>query len=401
MRYKLFLLLCFSFQLAWCQQKVGYVLNAEVVRIPFQMVNQSMMVKVNLNEHKNLSFIVDTGSSFSVVFTDSVFTLPTQYKLSSIRGFGKLDSIPAQVSAYNTLSLGALTSYGHQMLVVEKADIGFQQFFDKPLHGIIGFDVLRNFDMEINFVRKKLILRKHMQGKKSGKRWTTIPFDITTNALLVPATIKANQQTDSIQLILDTGSELPLLLSERYCPPISLRTIIGLGFLGYTSGRIGQIDELKIGKVSLKRLTTSFPDSASVKWNPKLPPRGNLGIQFLKQFRVIINFHEKYLQLKQIHPLSGDALEYNRSGMAIVSKSKSNSNCAYYVDEIVAGSAAEKAGLLEGDRILSIKNIRCPDITLDEIHNYLFSKTSNLKMEVFRKGKVEKIVLDLSEQPVN
>lgn len=356
------------------------------------------MVKVNLNEHKNLSFLVDTGSSFSVVFTDSVFTLPTQYKLSSIRGFGKLDSIPAQVSAYNTLSLGALTSYGHQMLVVEKADIGFQQFFDKPLHGIIGFDVLRNFDMEINFVRKKIILRKQMSGKKSGKKWTTIPFDITTNALLVPATIKANQQTDSLQLILDTGSELPLLLSERYCPPNSLRTIIGLGFLGYTSGRIGQIDELKIGEVRLKGLTTSFPDSASVKWNPKLPPRGNLGIQFLKQFRVIINFHEKYLQLKQIHSLSGDALEYNRSGIAIVSKS--NSDCVYYVDEVVSGSAAEKAGLLKGDRILSIKNTRCPDLTLDEIHNYLFSETTNLRMEVFRKGKVKKILLDLSAQPV-
>lgn len=374
-------------------------MNAEVVRIPFQMVNQSMMVKVNLNEHKNLSFLVDTGSSFSVVFTDSIFTLPTQYKLSSIRGFGKLDSIPAQVSAYNTLSLGALTSYGHQMLVVEKADIGFQQFFDKPLHGIIGFDVLRNFDMEINFVRNKLILRKKMSGKKSGRKWTTIPFDITTNALLVPATIKANQQTDSIQLILDTGSELPLLLSERYCPPQFLRTIIGLGFLGYASGRIGPIDELKIGEVSLKNLTASFPDSASVTWNPKLPPRGNLGIQFLKQFRVIINFHEKYLQLKQIHTFSGDAFEYNRSGMAIVSKS--NADCTYYVDEIVMGSAAEKAGLLKGDRILSMKNTHCPDLTLDDIHNYLFSETANLKMEIFRKGKVEKIILDLSEQPVH
>lgn len=399
MRYKLFLLLIFSFQLARCQQRVGYVLEAEVVRIPFQMVNQSMMVKVNLNEHENLSFLVDTGSSFSVVFTDSVFTLPTQYQLSSIRGFGKLDSIPARVSAYNTLSLGALTSYGHQVLVVEKSDVGFQQFFDSPLHGIIGFDVLRNFDLEINFASQKLILRKSMPAKKKGKKWATIPFEIATNSVLVPATISVNQQTDSIQLILDTGSELPLLLSERYCPPNTLRTIIGLGFLGYTSGWIGRVDELKIGEVSLKQLTTSFPDSTSVRWNPMLPPRGNLGVQFLKQFRVIINFHEKYLQLKQMHPFSREAFKYNRSGMAIVSKS--NSDCAYYVDEIVSGSAAEKAGLFKGDRILSIKNTRCPDLTLDEIHNYLFSETASLKMEIFRKGKVEKFLLDLSEQPGN
>ena len=398
MRFKLFLLLCFSIQLAWCQQKVGYVLNAEVVRIPFQMVNQSMMVKVNLNEHKNLSFLVDTGSSFSVVFTDSVFTLPTQYQLSSIRGFGKLDSIPARVSAYNTLSLGALTSYGHQVLVVEKSDVGFQQFFDRPLHGIIGFDVLRNFDMEINFASKKLILRKSMPAKKKGKKWATIPFEIATNSILVPATISVNRQTDSIPLILDTGSELPLLLSERFCPPNTIRTIIGLGFLGYASGWIGQVDELTIGEVSLKQLTTSFPDSTSVRWNPKLPPRGNLGIQFLKQFRVIINFHENYLQLKHRHPFSGEDLKYNLSGMAIVSES--NSGCAYYVDEIVSGSAAEKAGLLKGDRILSIKNTRCPSLTLDEIHNYLFNEAT-LKMEVLRNGKMEKVLLDLSEQPGN
>lgn len=374
-------------------------MNSEVVRIPFTMVNQSMFVKVDLNEHKNLSFLIDTGSSFSVVFTDSLFQIPAQYKLSSIRGFGKLDSIPAQVSAYNTLSIGALTSYGHQMLVVEKDKVGFQQFFERPLHGIIGFDVLRNFDLEINFSSNKLILRKSMPFKKKSKKWVTIPFEISNNALLIPAIFTANNKTDSIQLILDTGSGLPLLLSQQFCPPNSLRTIIGLGFLGYASGWIGDVDELRIGDAKLKNLVASFPDSSSVKWNPKLPKRGNLGIQFLKQFRVIINFHEQYIQLKPIHRFLKETPEYNRSGMAI--RRHEQLKCTYFVDEIVSGSAADKAGLLKGDRITRIDDTDCPSLTLGQINNFLFSQTSELKIEVVRQGKIKKVILDLSDVGVH
>ncbi len=396
MRIILLLVLCFSCTPVWCQQKVGYVLNAEVVRIPFQMVNQSMFVKVNLNAYKNLSFLVDTGSSFSVVFTDSAFSIPTQYKLSSIRGFGKLDSIPAHVSAYNTLSLGALTSHGHQMLVVEKTKVGFQQFFDKPLHGIIGFDVLRNFALEINYASQKLIFRKRASAKKRGKKWVTIPLQISNNTLLVPASISINQQTDTIQLILDTGSELPLLLSENFRPPVSMRTIIGLGFLGYTSGWIGKVDQLKVGEVDLKKVVAAFPDSASVTWNSKLPQRGNLGIQFLKQFRMIINFQDNYMQLKHVNRFLRETPQFNRSGMAVRTNPKTD--CAYFIDEIVPGSVAEKAGLRNDDRILGINNTRCPELTLNQIHNYLFGETSTLVIEILRKGKIELLSLDLSAE---
>lgn len=396
MRIKLLFILCFLYHAGRTQQKVGYLLNSEVVRIPFEMVNQSMFVKVKLNEHRNLSFLVDTGSSFSVVFTDSLLQIPTQYKISAIRGFGKLDSIPAQVSAYNTLSMGALTSFGHQMLVVEKDKVGFQQFFDQPLHGIIGFDVLKNFDLEINFVTNKLILRKNSGMKKQNKKWVTIPFSISNNAMLVTAEITSNQQIHSLKLILDTGSELPLLLSEKYCPPNSHKTIIGLGFLGYASGWISTIDNLSVGGIKLTKLTASFPDSTSVTWNPKLPQQGNLGIQFLKRFRVFINFHEQYLQLRPVHKFLHEQPKFNRSGMAVMSRS--NKICAYTVDEIVPGSPADKGGMLKGDRILSMKDTQCKDLTLQRINDYLFSEDPSLRIEVFRNNALKVIVLDLRGQ---
>ncbi|MEQ8424517.1 MAG: retropepsin-like aspartic protease, partial [Cyclobacteriaceae bacterium] len=333
MKFRLLLFLCLACYGASGQLRIGFWLESNIVRIPFQIVNNSIFVKVDLNEHRELSFIVDTGSSFSVVFSDPTLTLPLQFKMFNIRGFGKMDSLSANVSVYNTLSLGPLTSYGQQILVVEKDKVGFQQFFDRPLHGIIGLDVLRNFNVEFNFVTQKMILRNNEVRQRKGRRWTKIPFQVYNNTLMVPAVISDSQsKKDSVSLIIDTGSELPLLLAEEFCPPGAAKTIIGLGFLGYASGRIGEIKKVHIGDITLENLTTAFPDSTSSKWNAVVPHQGNIGIQLLKKYRLAINYNEGLLYLKPIRRLFEEPLSYNRSGLAV--DVHGEAVCPYYISEI-------------------------------------------------------------------
>ena len=394
MKYRILLFCCLFFNEGWSQLKVGYWLSSDVVRIPFEIVNHSIFVKVNLNKYRNLNFIVDTGSSFSVVFTDSLLRVPSQYKVSSIRGFGKLDSIPASISVFNTLSVGGLTSFGQQILVVDKNLVGFQQYFDRQLHGIIGLDILRNYDLEINFVTQKLIIRKKGIAEKKNNKWTRIPFEISKNGILLPAAISNHKLTEHpISLILDTGSELPLLLKERFCPPNSIQTIIGLGFLGYASGSIGSIATLKIGEIKVKDIIASFPDSTSVDWSHEFPQAGNLGIQFLNQFRVIINYNKSYLLLKPNHKKVSGSARFNRSGMAV--RSSLNFPCAFYIDEIASNSPADKAGLKKGDQILSINKSPCPKLSLEIINDHLFSENPALPIEIYHEGAIRNVLLDL------
>lgn len=368
---------------------MGYWLTSNVVRIPFEIVNNSLFVEVTLNEYKNLSFIIDTGSNYSVVFTDSILHLPTQNKSIAIMGFGNVDSLYAHISIDNSVAIKGLVTQGMQLLVIEKSKIGLQQFYDRPIHGVIGLDILRRFDTEINFSSKKLILRQHGAKIKSSSRWKKIPFELTENSIIIPTTLTTTlKNKEAIYLLLDTGSELPLLLQEKFCPDSSVPTIIGMGILGYASGRIGIIPAVNLGELEIRNIATAFPDSASSKWNSLLPQQGNLGIQFLRRYRTIINYSEGYLQLKPIHRLVHQPFQYNRSGIAI--EIGREDKCSFYISEIAPDSPAEEAGLLRGDKIIFVDNIPCSLLTLQKISEHLFSAKNNYLEITILRGTIVK-----------
>lgn len=396
MKLKLFLFLQLIIYGCFSQPRMGYWLHSNVIRIPFEVVNNSLFIKINLNEYKNLSFIVDTGSSYSVVFTDSLVSLPVQQKVISIAGFGNTDSLTAHIAIDNLVKINGFLTRGKQLLVIPKNKIGLQQFYDRPIHGVIGLDLLRQFDTEINFNSNKLILRKNGAKIKNNSRWKKVPIHLTENSIIIPSTLTTSKKTEAIYLILDTGSELPLLLQEKFCPEQSIPTIIGMGILGYASGRIGIIPGVKIGELEMNSIATAFPDSASSKWNRNLPQQGNLGIQFLKKHRAIISYSQGLLQLKPIRRLAHTSFQYNRSGIAI--EVGQNKQCDFFISQIAPGSPAEKAGLLKGDQIIFVDRIPCTLLTLQKISERIFtSKTNNLEITVLRESIIKHIQLDLEK----
>jgi hypothetical protein len=346
-----------------------------------------------VNDHENLSFIVDTGSNYSIVFTDSLLQLPSLNKLISIQGFGSTDSIVAKVSIGNSVSISGLIAEGKQLLAIEKGKIRLQQFYDRPIHGVIGLDMLRHYDMEINFRSSRIILRKPGAKDKNNRRWKKLPFDLNNNALILPAIIStSNYSSEPMSLVLDTGSDLPLLLQEQYCPTVSKPTIIGMGILGFASGRIGIIEKIKIGDLEIKNIITAFPDSASSRWNLFQPQQGNLGIQFLRRYRVIVNYKENYIQLKAINKLIDKAFHYNQTGIAI--DVSGNDNCSYIVSQVAPDSPAAISGLMKGDKIISIGQTLCSNLSLEIINKYFFdNKISRLEIMVQREFNFMKFTL--------
>lgn len=403
MKLKLLLCLQLIIQGGFCQPKMGYWLTSDVVKIPFEVVNNSLFVRVNLNEHENLSFIIDTGSNFSVVFPDSLLQIPTQDKLISIQGFGNVDSLFARISIANSMKMKGLVAEGKQLLVIDKNKIGLHQLYDRPLHGVIGLDILRQFDLEINFMTNKLILHKDGAKVKSNRRWKKVSFQLTENSIIIPASLSTHEKSmqEDINLVLDTGSELPVLLQEKFCPDESIPTIIGMGILGYASGRIGRISKINIGEFEIENMPAAFPDSASSKWNMALPQQGNLGIQFLKKHRTIINYKQSYMQLKPIRRLAQKPFQYNHSGIAInVGDQK---ECGFYISEVAPSSPAERAGLLRGDKIILINQTLCSKLTLQKISEYFFDdEISELDVTVMRDYTLKHIKLYIKDNlPLN
>ncbi len=395
MRNVFFILLSLIAHHGMGQSKMGYWLTSKVVRIPFEIVNNSIVLQVKLNHYENLSFIVDTGSIHSAVFTDQIVRINVQQKSIAILGFGSTDSLFAKVSVGNSLSIGGLVSQGKQLLAIEKNQVKLQQFFDRPIHGIIGLDMLRHYDMKINFNAKRIILQRNSVKVKTSPKWKKLPFELQETALVVPATITKTEGANvSVSILLDTGSDLPLLLQERFCPPRSRPVIIGMGILGYTFGRIGVVKKVTLGDLEIDNIMTAFPDSTSSKWNSSLTQQGNLGIQLLRRYRVIVNYGEKYLQLRPSGKSASAPFPYNRTGIAV--EAHEQEKCSYYISQIAPGSPAEASGLKTGDQLIHINKTQCSSLSFESINRHFFdTKASRLEIGVQREGSLITFRLDL------
>jgi len=117
-------------------------------------------------------------------------------------------------------------------------------------------------------------------------------------AIIVPAVLNGH---DSVSLILDTGATLTCL-DDSVARDLKLPERIGAVGSGVVVGGTGHIrlvklDSIKVGGASARDLTACAIDLSNVRAiSPKV--RGLLGLNFLRNFRVTLDFQRNVVRLQ-------------------------------------------------------------------------------------------------------
>ena len=117
-------------------------------------------------------------------------------------------------------------------------------------------------------------------------------------AIIVPAVLNGH---DSVSLILDTGATL-ICLDDSVARDLQLPERIGAVGSGVVVGGTGRIrlvklDSIKVGGASARDLTACAIDLSNVRQiSPKV--RGLLGLNFLRNFRVTLDFQRNVVRLQ-------------------------------------------------------------------------------------------------------
>ena len=117
-------------------------------------------------------------------------------------------------------------------------------------------------------------------------------------AIIVPAVLNGH---DSVSLILDTGATLTCL-DDSVARDMKLPERIGAVGSGVVVGGTGRIrlvklDSIKVGGASARDLTACAIDLSNVRQiSPKV--RGLLGLNFLRNFRVTLDFERNVVRLQ-------------------------------------------------------------------------------------------------------
>ena len=398
-----FLLVCLIFQgaSAFGQESypqarpLGFILPDyyNKATVPFEIHNNLIVIDVLLNRSLPLKFILDTGVR-TTVLTEKTLSdlLNLEYaRKITIPGVGGEKLVDAFVVNNVSLNIGEIQGEGHALLVLEKDLLQLKNFLGVNVHGILGYELFSRFIIDINYANKVINFYRPEDFTKK-KKFTAIDISVedTKPYLEANLTIRDSSGVNKGKFLIDTGSSHTLLLDSKstdvfYCPEPNLETNLGRGLGGNIEGRVARIDELSFDKFQFKEVIGTFPDEQSYDVDYRHNERnGTIGGGLMSRFHTIFDYANGKLYIKKNRTYK-KPFEFNLSGLIV--KATGVYLREFEVDNVRPNSAAEEAGLKQGDKIISINGTKVSDLSLDELLGKLNNKENRrIRLEIRRLG---------------
>ena len=367
--------------------------NFRKIDIPFEYVNNFIILEVKFMDLFPMKFIFDTGAEHTIITKKEIVDL-LQFKYEkrfTIIGSDMSTELYAYLVRGVSLNFKNLKAINRAVLVLEEDYFRFEEFAGIDVQGIIGADFFSRFVVKIDYRRKVLSLLNPQTFKPPEKNTYSLPIEIKRHKPYIMANTDFKQDSSvQVKLLVDTGASLPLLLHTNTHPHIELPTQniksnIGMGMGGFIEGFMGRIQNLELAGLNFPQVATSFQDIAPHMDTTYLNARnGILGNKILNRFTIVIDYVRNTLYLT---PNKGfnRKFRYDRSGL-LLAASGYNLN-QFTVLGLIEDSPAERAGILPGDIIKSMNSVPASFLTLEGILNKLQGKVGKRIKLKLKRGK--------------
>lgn len=368
--------------------------RSKTVTIDFKTASNLIIIPVSINDSDTLNFILDTGVRFPIITE-----LPYVNKLNlnymqpvPIKGLGEGESLIAYRSGNNTMRIEGLASYDQEIHMVIDEHFQISQILGLPVHGLIGFDLFKDFVAEIDYSANKLTLVKPKYYKERvNNKDIVMPLHFEHNKPYVRTTIMTDKnESVPVKLLVDTGASDAIWLSTSSddrinIPENHIETFLGRGLSGDLYGKKGRIGGIWVGPLVLYEPIVAFPEAELVDRIISDDRNGTLGAEILRRFYVTIDYPNRQIKLRPTNKVK-EEFNYNMSGLDISNPFPGMP--VFTIDKVRKDSPAFYAGLMEHDQILSVNKTNHRMLSLNDI-NLLFQSKEDRKisMTVLRDGK--------------
>lgn len=370
--------------------------SATEVAIPIELVNRHIVLKVQVNNSRPLSFVLDTGDQFAIINLDRAKELGL-----------KLEGQVRMGGAGSKLSTGAFvreSSFtipgfpGFSQPVTLALPIGnLAPRFGQDFDGIIGSQFIKEFVLEIDYQARVIKLHNKSSFTYSGPG-ESIPIELDPHGhpIMDAEVTPLGGVPVNGKFVLDLGSGLalalysPFVAEHRLLGPHlkTIKAVGGAGAGGAVTGQIGRVSELKFGKFKISSPITFFSeDKEGAFASPAL--LGNIGARIMSRFRVLLDYDHSRIILE---PTATFAEPFDHAFSGLTVQAEGEDYRTFRITDVLEKSPASEAALQPNDIITAIDGKPAGEVSLSKL-NDLFEQPISYKLTVKRGVQTLQVTL--------
>lgn len=343
-----------------------YLKTPGQARLGFEYSGKHLWLRASVNGAPPADFIFDTGASITVI--DSAYAASIGLEAEgSLQGQGAGATGSAALGSLETLRVEGEDGDGVQIATVPIAVLSvndvLEPFFWRRCAGILGFNFINQFVVEIDYDTKTLVLHDPKTFAYAGKG-EAIPMKIAATTPTVEMTVDG-RWTGEFRV--DVGSSATVDLHRPFVRANDIDrkvkksvTVVSGGFGGTFTSQITRLQSLRVGSFSWKKPLVSL-SGAETGALASQDYAGNIGNRILERFKCVFDYERRVLWLEP-GARYGQPDGFTRTGLQLVRLDDEVS-----VAQVIEGSPAAKAGMKTGDVVRTIDGRSASQWTRNEL----------------------------------
>jgi aspartyl protease/PDZ domain-containing protein len=364
-------------------------MDGVVPPIPFDFDSTHIILQASLNGRPPIGWILDTGADQNVINTTRLedFGLKTYAKTITTGGGGSAEYAYATGA---TLGVPGVEIRNQHVAAIDQT--GLERALGMPLGGLLGFDFISRFVIEIDYDKKLLTLHDPAKWMYAGRGFV-VPVEFDTGIPFTHGTISVPTKPDiPAFFVIDFGAAETMTLTSPFvkaneldrlaCVNSGVNKTEGLENQFFTQHNVrGRIQKLTLGAMEVD----DVPINMSVNTEGAYASRnfsGTIGESTYRRYHVFLDYMRSRVIFEPTEDARKPFPERRTYGLTVLASGADLHT--YTVTGVRTASPAEQAGFQKGDVISGMDGTPASGFTLGQLRNGFAKEGERHQVDVMR-----------------
>jgi hypothetical protein len=366
--------------------------------IAFNFENSHIIFPVELNGRPPMGFLLDTGADESVINEPRLadFGLKTYATTATTGGGG---SAPYSYARGATFRVPGASLRDQHVAVIDQT--GLERALGIPLGGLLGFDFISRFVIEVDYPKKLITLR-------DPKTWTytgpgvAVPVTFDDGIPFTSGTIVVAGRSIPAYLVLDFGAAETMTLTSPFVKANDLLSTVANATVNRPAGLEkeffaqnnvrGRVDELSFGTLRIHGIPVNLSVNSKGAYASE-NFSGTVGQGIFHRYRMFLDYARNRVIFEPTEESEKPFPERRTYGLNLLAGGADLRT--FSVAAVRAGSPAEKDGFAKGDILVAWDGAPAVELTLGELRDRLTREGDRHTVQARRGGDLVTLPIEV------